>query len=118
MQQPEPELHGNNRDVCWMIDELLRLAVVEEERVVDHHEIHVGIAPVDQRVAQQEKRCRKAQDDRREAVSPAEKSHPVEGVSRLGLLARRIRGRLLHARVFKPANGSRRPARGRFSAVE
>jgi hypothetical protein len=34
------------------------------------------------------------------------------------LLARRIRGRSLHARVFKPAKGSRRPARGCFSARE
>jgi len=29
------------------LPELPRLAVVEEERVVHHHEIHVGVAPVD-----------------------------------------------------------------------
>ena len=58
-------LHRKDGDVGGVIEEPLRLAVVENKRVVDHHEIHVGVAPVDQRVAEQEKRGREAGDDRR-----------------------------------------------------
>ena len=50
-----------------VIEEALRLAVVEDKRVVDHHEIHVGVAPVDQRVAEQKKRQREPGDDRRQS---------------------------------------------------
>src|SRR3954470_17424153 len=100
MQQLEPELHRENGEIGGVVEKLLRLAVIEDKRVVNHHEIHVGVTPVDQRVAEQEKRCRKAENDRREALSPAKKGQPVEGVPRLGLLARRIRGWSVHARVF------------------
>ena len=72
VQQLKPEFCRKDGEVGGVIEELLRLAVVENERVVDHHEIHVGVAPVDQRVTEQEERYRKAGDDRRQSPAPAE----------------------------------------------
>ena len=68
-----------------MVEELLRLAVIEGERAVDHHEIHVGVAPVDQRITEQKKRGREAGDDRRQSPSPAKQRQPVEGVLRVSM---------------------------------
>jgi len=65
VQQPKPELHRQDCYIRGVIEEQLRLAVVEDKGVVDYHEIHVGVAPVDQRVAEQKERCREAGDNRR-----------------------------------------------------
>ena len=83
-----------------MIEELLRLAVIEGKRVIDHHEIHIGVTPIDQRVAEEKKRCREAGDDRRQPPSPAEKGQRrkrIEALAglRLGLCSQ-CRG-LIHA---------------------
>jgi hypothetical protein len=93
-----------------MIEEQLRLAVVEGKRVVDHHEIHVGVAPVDQRVAEQEKRCRKAGDDGRQSPSPAEEVEPVDGVRHRG---DRRRGRCGWGGKFIHAGGVYRNPRSK-----
>ena len=82
MQQLEPGLRGKDREIGRMVEELLRLAVVEQERVVDHHEIHVGIAPVEQRVAEQEERCGKAENDGGQPLAPAKEGEAVEAVLR------------------------------------
>ena len=107
VQQPKPELQRQDGYVRGVIEELLRLAVVEHKGVVDHHEIHVGVAPVDQRVAEQKKRCRKAGDDRGQSPSPTEESQPVEGILRgVGRAARPLRpGRETGSwrRSFSPA---------------
>ena len=80
VQQPVPEFHRKDGEVGWVVEEHLRLAVVEGKRVVDQDQIHVGVAPVDQRVAEQKERCGETGDDRRQSPSPAERSQPVEGV--------------------------------------
>src|SRR5258707_820956 len=83
-----------------VIEEQLRIAGVEGKRVVDHHEIHIGVAPIDQRIAEQEKRCRKACDNRRQSPSPAEEGQPVEGILRadvVGLGGEGRIGKLVHA---------------------
>ena len=120
VQQLEPEFHRQDGDVGGVIEEQLRLAVVEGKRVVDHHEIHVGVAPVDQRIAEQKKRCRKAGDDRRQSPSPAEESQPVEGVLRRDRSAARSSRPGWKTgscrRSFSPAAGAKRPAAGRAVA--
>jgi hypothetical protein len=63
-----------------VVEEKLRLAVVEDKRVVDDHQVHVGVAPVDQRIAEQKKRRREPGDDRRQSCSPAKESQPLEGI--------------------------------------
>jgi hypothetical protein len=82
VQQLKPEFYGQDREVGGVIEEQLRLAVAEDKRVVDHHEIHVGVAPVNQRVAEQEKRCREAGDDRHQSPFPAKDRQPREGILR------------------------------------
>ena len=82
MQQLKPELQRQDRQVGGMIEEQLRLAIVEQEGIVDHHEIHIGVAPVDDGVAEQEKRQRKADGDRRQSPSPTKEGQPFEGILR------------------------------------
>ncbi len=113
MQQLKPELHRQDGDVGGMIEIELRLAVVKHEGVVDHHEIHVGIAPIDQRVAVQEKRQCKAADDRRQSPAPAKKAQPVEGILRrigAGFECGSCDGGLVHAGgiLAQPPPGSDR----------
>src|SRR6266702_4327184 len=97
MQEREPGFDAQDGEIGGVIEEGLRPPVVHDERVVDHHEIHVGIAPVDDGVAEQEKRGRKACGDRGKSTAPAEKGETGEGVARafggrLAGIGRLVRG--------------------------
>jgi len=82
VQQTEPGFHRENGEVGGVIEEGLRPAVVHDKRVVDHHEIHVGVTPVNHGIPEQKKRQRKAGDDPHKSGLPAEKGQPVEGITR------------------------------------
>ena len=47
VQQREPGFYCQDCEVGGVVEILLRLAGIHGERTVDHHEIHIGIAPVD-----------------------------------------------------------------------
>src|SRR5579859_833800 len=81
-----------------MIEKQLRLAVIERKRVVDHHEVHVGVAPVNQRVAVQKKRGRHRGHYCDQSPTPSKKCQPVESVrAGLRLIRRGPGGSLVHA---------------------
>ena len=84
VQQREPGFDRQNGQVGGVIGILLRVAGVHGERAVDHHEVHVGVAPIDHEIAEQNERRREADDDGGEAPRPAEKSHAIEDIARRG----------------------------------
>jgi hypothetical protein len=55
VQQPKPGFQRQDGEIGGVIEEMLWLAVIHDKRVVDHHEIHVGVAPVGECVPEQEK---------------------------------------------------------------
>jgi hypothetical protein len=64
-----------------VIEIMLRLAVIEQKGVVDHHEVHVGITPIDDEIAEQEKREHKAGDERGQPSAPACHGQAIKRVS-------------------------------------
>ncbi len=78
VQQPEEILHRQDGEVRGMIEIFLRQAVVENEGIVDDHEVHVGVAPVDGEIAEQEKGRDHAGDDGGKTAAPAKPAQPIE----------------------------------------
>jgi hypothetical protein len=88
MHQLKPGFHGQDGEIGRMIEECLRLAVVQDKRVVDDHEIHVGIAPVDDEITGEKERQGKADQDDGHSAAPAKRRQPGEGIA-----ARVVEGR-------------------------
>src|SRR5579871_1615081 len=113
MQRLEPDFDRDDGEVTGMVEKLLRLAVVQQERVVDHHEVHIGVAPISDRIAAEEERYRKAEDDRGQSPSPAEKGQRREGI-KTAARGRCVRGKIHAGRLLSMAvrNGNRFLDRG------
>ena len=54
VQQREPGFDRQNGQVGGVIDILLGVAGVHGECAVDDHEVHVGVAPIDHEIAEQD----------------------------------------------------------------
>ena len=67
MQQREPVFDRQNGQIGGVIHEMLRIAGIHGERAVDHHEIHVGVAPIDHEIAEQTETTSQAQPRSRRA---------------------------------------------------
>ena len=80
MEQLKPGFDRQDGQIGGVIEELLRLAIVHGERAVDHHEVHVSVAPVDYSKAEQEERYRQACDARGQPAPPTEKGQTVERI--------------------------------------
>ena len=98
VQQLKPVFEGEDGEIGGVVEEMLRLAVVHDKRVIDHHEVHIGIAPVDQRVTEQEERECQTGNKGSHPRPPAEGGETGEGVFIGGREARRegANGRLIH----------------------
>ena len=54
VEQREPVFEREDGQIGGVIHELLRLAGIHGERAVDHHEIHIGVAPIGDEIAEQQ----------------------------------------------------------------
>jgi len=80
MQKREPRLHRQDGQIGGVVEILLRLAGIHGERAVNHHKVHVRVAPIDHGVTEQHKREGKACEDRDKTAPPAEEGQPVEHI--------------------------------------
>jgi hypothetical protein len=80
VQQLEPVFDREDLQVFGAAEECLLLAVVHGERAGDHHEVQIGVAPIDQRVAEYEERERRAGDEGGKTPALPGDAQPVERV--------------------------------------
>ena len=76
MQKPKPALHQQDREIRRMVEVKLRVAVVQQQDVVDDHEVHIGIAPIDDEITHQKKRSCQQRDDEQKTCVPAKRRQP------------------------------------------
>ncbi len=71
-----------------MVEKHLRAAIIHGERAVDHHEVHVGVAPIHGEIADDQERGQRQQQRDRHAAAPAERRQAVESVAGGGVCRR------------------------------
>ncbi|MGN6285712.1 MAG: hypothetical protein ACTHM2_11235 [Afipia sp.] len=91
MEKLKPPAHRKDRQISRMLKEKI-VTIVQRQSAIDHHEIHVGIAPVNQKIADREERHSEKDDDRDQPAGPAKRRERGEGIcSAERLLSRRNR---------------------------
>src|SRR5215813_1913505 len=70
MENPEPTISENDIKVARMIEELLRTSVIQKEGLINHHEIHIGVAPIRVPVAKHKKGNDHSKKDKAQRLVP------------------------------------------------